>query len=398
MGFVSVLYNELASTMPHRKPLNLASFHMQRIINVVVRLLSICSFGVLFAVVLSGCSAGTGNSAPTPILNSTRTSLPAAPPTTSPTATSPTATSRFPATLIASPPTVTVNPTGAPTVGQVAISPVTSDGVITTIPVHFAVIGDYGAGGQAELDVSKLVKSWNPDFIITTGDNNYPSGESSTIDANIGQYYCNFIYPYMGTYCTGTLSNRFFPTLGNHDWDTLGAQPYLNYFILPNNERYYDFARGPVHFFVIDSDPREPDGISSTSTQAAWLHDRLSAATERWKLVYMHHPPYSSGPHGSTTELQWPYQQWGASAVLAGHDHDYERVVLDGFPYFVDGLGGAENIYSFGPPVPGSVTRYNDDYGAMLIDASDSSITFSFYSGANILVDTYAVSSATPTP
>jgi hypothetical protein len=391
IGFVGTLYNKLASNMPHLKPLNLASFHMQRIINVVARRFLIWLFGLSLAVVLSGCvdsAAGTSRSAPTPIQNSTRTSPSIPPPTASSTAT----------TTPAPSPTITINPVGTSTVGQVAISPIAIDGVTTTIPVHFAVIGDYGAGGQAELDVSKLVKSWNPDFIITAGDNNYPSGESSTIDANIGQYYCSFIYPYIGTYCTETLSNRFFPTLGNHDWDTLGAQPYLNYFTLPNNERYYDFARGPVHFFVIDSDPREPDGISSTSTQATWLRDRLSAATEHWKLVYMHHPPYSSGPHGSATELQWPYQQWGASAVLAGHDHDYERVVLDGFPYFVDGLGGGENIYGFGQPVPGSVIRYNDNYGAMLIDASDSSITFSFYSRTDVLIDTYAVSSTTPTP
>ncbi|PYV85585.1 MAG: alkaline phosphatase, partial [Acidobacteria bacterium] len=55
--------------------------------------------------------------------------------------------------------------------------------------VRFAVIGDYGTAGQNELDVSSLVKSWNPDFIITVGDNNYPDGWASTIDRNIGQYY-----------------------------------------------------------------------------------------------------------------------------------------------------------------------------------------------------------------
>ena len=35
-------------------------------------------------------------------------------------------------------------------------------------PTRFAVIGDYGSAGQAEADVSSLVKSWNPDFVITT--------------------------------------------------------------------------------------------------------------------------------------------------------------------------------------------------------------------------------------
>ncbi|MBZ0159711.1 MAG: metallophosphoesterase, partial [bacterium] len=112
--------------------------------------------------------------------------------------------------------------------------------------VRFAVIGDYGFAGQPEADVANLVKSWNPDFIITVGDNNYPSGAVSTIDNNIGQYYHDFISPYLGLWGPGATINRFFPSLGNHDWATTGAQPYLDYFTLPNNERYYDVVWGPV--------------------------------------------------------------------------------------------------------------------------------------------------------
>ena len=67
---------------------------------------------------------------------------------------------------------------------------------INYTPNVFAVIGDFGLAGNNELEVANLVKSWNPDFIITTGDNNYELGESSTIDANIGQYYHDYIYPY----------------------------------------------------------------------------------------------------------------------------------------------------------------------------------------------------------
>ncbi len=44
--------------------------------------------------------------------------------------------------------------------------------------ITFAVIGDYGLAGQPLLDVSNLVKGWNPDFIVTLGDNNYPNGQS----------------------------------------------------------------------------------------------------------------------------------------------------------------------------------------------------------------------------
>ncbi|MBI1807425.1 MAG: metallophosphoesterase [Ignavibacteria bacterium] len=257
--------------------------------------------------------------------------------------------------------------------------------------IHFAVIGDYGLAGQAELDVSNLVKSWNPDFIITVGDNNYEYGEASTIDANIGQYYHQFIYPYSGSYGSGDTLNRFFPAMGNHEWLTPGATPYLNYFTLPGNERYYDFVRGPVHFYVVDSDSSDPDGHTATSTQGTWLQNALSSSTEQWKLVYFHHPPYCSGTrHGSSPYMRWPFRQWGATAILTGHEHLYERLLEDSLVYFVNGLGG-KSVYPIGAPVAGSQVRFNGDYGAMLVDANSDSITFQFITRAGVVIDTYTI-------
>jgi len=92
------------------------------------------------------------------------------------------------------------------------------------VPVRFAVIGDFGWAGPPAQDVSDLIHGWNPDFIITVGDNNYPIGEAATIDQNIGQYYHDFIFPYKGVYGPGASVNRFFPSLGNHDWFTPDAQ------------------------------------------------------------------------------------------------------------------------------------------------------------------------------
>src|SRR5437868_3184309 len=145
---------------------------------------------------------------------------------------------------------------------------------------RFAVIGDYGLAGAPEANVAALVKSWNPDVILTVGDNNYETGQASTIDANIGQYYHGFISPYVGTYGAGAATNRFFPTLGRHDWgvtypNPTGDQPYLNYFTLPGNERYYTFTQGSVQFFALDSDGNEPDGNYSTGTQATWVQSQL---------------------------------------------------------------------------------------------------------------------------
>src|SRR3954469_2105899 len=76
---------------------------------------------------------------------------------------------------------------------------------------QFAVIGDYGLAGTGEASVANLVKGWSPDVIITLGDNNYSVGSAATIDANVGQYYHDFIGNYVGKYGSGSAANRFFP-------------------------------------------------------------------------------------------------------------------------------------------------------------------------------------------
>jgi hypothetical protein len=276
-------------------------------------------------------------------------------------------------------------------------------GRIGSDTIRFAVIGDYGDGSNDETAVANQIKSWDPDFIITVGDNNYPSGAASTIDKNIGRDYHEFIYPYKGGYGEGAATNRFFPSLGNRDLDTLDGAAYFDYFTLPGNERYYDFVWGPVHFFVLNSDPREPDGNTSSSAQGIWLQNGLAASTSCWNLVYFHHAPYSSDVvYGSTPEMQWPFQAWGAHAVLSGHAHVYERIVRYGFPYFVNGLGG-NSKYEFGEPVAGSQVRYNAKYGAQRVTVSSTTITYEFITYDGLVVETYSqnhpcVSTPTPTP
>jgi len=299
-------------------------------------------------------------------------------------------------------------------VPEQATLPITPEGVLTLAPtntpdsigtavstiqpaeaalqsIRLAVIGDYGTAGPALTDVANLINSWQPDYILTTGDNNYPTGSYASIDENIGQYFHDYIAPYKGTYGAGADVNRFYPTLGNHDYDTDNAQPYFEYFTLPGNERYYDIVLGPVHIFAMNSDWREQDGVGRSSAQAAWLKEKLATSTSAWKLVVFHAAPYSSGMQGSTDWMRWPFREWGASAVLAGHDHVYERLLIDGLPYFTNGLGGGA-IYRFEEIHPGSQVRYNADYGAMLIVADGTDIVFQFINRDYEVIDTYQIS------
>ncbi|HEX9298253.1 MAG TPA: metallophosphoesterase [Polyangiaceae bacterium] len=257
-------------------------------------------------------------------------------------------------------------------------------------PLRFAIIGDFGADSPEEAAVAALVKSFAPEFVMTTGDNNYPSGEAATIDVNIGKYYAEFIGDYRGAFGPGSKVNRFFPSLGNHDW-VVGPGAHVEYFTLPGNERYYDVDFGVVHIYALDSDAKEPDGISATSRQAAWLKERLASSKSCYDLVYFHHAPYSTARHGSTMSMRWPFREWGAEAVVTGHDHSYERLVVDGIPYFVNGLGGASKYDFSTPPAPETQFRYNEGYGAMLVTATPAAITYEFFTTDRVKRDSTSV-------
>ena len=263
--------------------------------------------------------------------------------------------------------------------------------------LRFAVIGDYGYPSANAARVAALVGGWNPDFVLTTGDNNYPVGAAETIDENIGRNYSAFIGNYAGAYGGGSATNRFWPSLGNHDFVGLSCDggacrgPYLDYFTLPGNERYYDVDLGPVHLFAVNSVPGEPDGITADSVQAAWLRDALAASDACFDVVFFHHPPYSSGRHGSIQAMRWPFNAWGADVVLSGHEHSYERLDVDGTPYFVVGAGG-RSLYRFLhmgdlPAEATSQARYNRGYGALLVMMTEEGLVAEYYDARGELID-----------
>lgn len=193
------------------------------------------------------------------------------------------------------------------------------------------------------------------------------------------------------------------------------------------NMRFFDVRLGTtsgpssVHLFIFDSNPATPYGryatnrvipnrdgspspYTETAVQAAWLQQRLAASTARWKIVIFHHPPYNSAPGAQTTQyefLRWPFQAWGATAVITGHVHNYERLEMPDsdsnnqpvygqptIPYFVNGAGGFIPEQGFDPSfvIDGSQVRVAE-YGAQLITADDNSINFLYFDINGVLRD-----------
>ena len=132
----------------------------------------------------------------------------------------------------------------------------------------------------------------------------------------------------------------FYPAAGNHEYHTLDAAPFRAVFALPGpaGEKWYSYDWGRVHFAALDTE-------ADYATQAAWLDADLAATTRPWKVLYFHKPPYSSGSHGSDRSLRAALapvlERHGVQLVLAGHDHDYERIAPQGgVQHVVTGGGG----------------------------------------------------------
>ncbi len=238
-----------------------------------------------------------------------------------------------------------------------------------------AVIGDYGAGSDGQRQVADLVASARPRAIVSVGDNVY---DDRGYQALVGDYYGPWV-----------ASEDLIPAAGNHDHDE-GIAAFDAYFPYLDGRHVYSAGRAGMRFFVLDS-TTGLDSSASMERQRAWLKRSLLASRARWKVVVLHHAPFSSSDaHGSTPELQWPFASWGADLVLSGHDHLYERIVAEGTTYVVDGSGG-KDLYGFGDAVAGSRVRFNEDFGALFLMASDRALVGEFWSVAGVRVDRFAL-------
>ena len=113
-----------------------------------------------------------------------------------------------------------------------------------------AAIGDFGdtvdlSDDDTEtLRVAELIKGWNPDFIVTVGDNDYSDAEFEGtfrgLELGVGQYFHEFIGNYQGSEGAGASENAFFPVPGDHDYGDDCDDPrlgdYLDYFTLPEGD------------------------------------------------------------------------------------------------------------------------------------------------------------------
>ena len=206
----------------------------------------------------------------------------------------------------------------------------------------FAAVGDTGTGGRQSVAVAARVANCyrqNPIGLLThQGDICYYGQIEDRFDDVL-------LRPYGPILDAGVDVEL---AIGNHDGDVQFSDERLEAIevelrLMGTPARYYRSTHGPADFFYLDSSTPGLFGPAG-SEQLEWLDDELSSAQSQWKIVCLHHPPYSSGRHGSTPgadEVLVPVlERHAVDLVLAGHDHHYERTVpLEGITYVVSGGG-----------------------------------------------------------
>jgi len=214
--------------------------------------------------------------------------------------------------------------------------------------------------------------------VFTLGDHAYQKGTAAEFSDCYG--------PSWGRHQTRTK-----PTLGNHEYMTPGAQPYLDYFDVPKN---YSYTLGDWHIVALDSNCQLAENGGScgpTSPTMQWLKSELALNSKPCTLVYFHHPRWSSGSsHGNTTRMSAAWKIMyaaGVDVVLSAHAHSYERFAplapngsvdaARGIRSFVVGTGGAP-LSGFKTPVKGSEVRNGVTYGVLKLTLRTSDYSWDF--------------------
>lgn len=208
------------------------------------------------------------------------------------------------------------------------------DGSFTSY--HFVAMGDHRPDPKrldAHTSVAALVRQLDPEFILDTGD-------LTLTGHQVDDWNPQFFMPEKHVLSRACI----FPVIGNHESN---GERYLEYFHLPtqnsNSERYYSFDYANAHISALDT----TTSFTTATLQYDWLVADLEKNQDKtWRFVVMHNPPFSSGSgHGSdplVREALVPlFEKYRVSVVFAGHDHDYERGLVNGITYIVTGGGGA---------------------------------------------------------
>lgn len=209
-------------------------------------------------------------------------------------------------------------------------------------PIEFVAVGDTRTSPETWGRVSEAILKINPRFTLFTGD----------MIADGRQFDCwrpEFFEP-----CRALLANvPMYVAPGNHEHNSSIVQLM---FKTPGGGKNWSQTIANVHILGVDG---SLDWAHNLSLRA-WLERELATSQADFIFLADHYPPWSSSKHG-VTRAGKPVQEQArsarevilpllakhrATAIICGHDHDYERSEPpEGVTVIVTGGGGAP-LYS----------------------------------------------------
>lgn len=247
-------------------------------------------------------------------------------------------------------------------------------------PVVVLAAGDVAQCSVPGAAATATLLDHTPGTILALGDLAYPRGSAK-----------DFERCYEPTW--GRFKHRTLPAPGNHEYLTPDAQGYFDYFESRAGEPgkgYYSLDMDGWHIISLNSNIDAGPG----SPQLEWLKADLAASRQACILAFWHHPRFSSGPHLNNKEMAPIWEtlyEAGATLVLAGHDHDYERFApLDGqgrpdetrgIRSFVVGTGGGR-LYNISFRSAASEVWNGSTWGVLKLDLYPGRYTWTFLPAA----------------
>lgn len=208
--------------------------------------------------------------------------------------------------------------------------------------VSFLALGNTGSffpndpsdsSNQARQEIARLMANEKADFVLHTGNLTH-SGLNADADWELFKPFEDVFKKMPLIAALGP--NEYGPQRNDRESKSFLHTNYTRYHDMPWSNatpKYYYFDTANARFIVLDTNIAEgavwaPE-INEESAQTKWLKTTLSSAGDKWKIVVMNTPAYSTGALGPSQEVAdaWVkiFETYRVHLVLQGGDADYER-------------------------------------------------------------------------
>ena len=259
---------------------------------------------------------------------------------------------------------------------------------------RFIALGEYHAPSESSgvAEFADEIRAFRPHVAVESGDM-VDDGTSLTHWRS-----------YMRTSAPWISNVLLLPAHSNHVNGSGGNDNLMDFFVLPNNERWYVTRYGQVQFFTIDSHASGNDDIESAelpwlANAAAEAHDGIDDPT--FAIAMWHHPACSSQYASRSGSRQWVNanlvkafkDNGGVDIIFAAHDKYYERSTIAGGIVHV-----ITNIGNISPEVPGlnyvdctAVKTLRDNRSTALVTVDGSTLSARVIEDDGTELDTFSL-------